>query len=518
MYRLVRFVLAAVSVMVLTAPAGAAPPNPQLGTPVVVEGGNVAPCYTGCGGVFGVPSSNLSYEQTVVEMVNAERAAQVPPLPPLKRTSALDDAARYHSTDIAVDDYFTHDSQDRVDGTLQVVCSFSQRISTYYTSWNTLSENIAAGYSTPAAVMAAWMGSEGHRNNILRAASCEIGVGYYEGGGHYYRYWVQDFGCRYGVYPIVINREAAATDDYHVNLYIYGSGTWPEMRLRNNSDTWGEWRPFQSELAWELPKSPGEHTVWVELRNGSSTTSSSDSIYSTWATTLNITPTNVAFVYDAVTGSLTPPAQVVNLTNSTSADTISWSLATEGGWFTATPAGGTTPGTFTIAPTTFMTHPSAMYTGAVTVTATAPPETVNAVQRIDVTLDVQAPALGGLPDAITFTYSIPLEQLIPSTWTLTPRNVGSDHTLHWTVTGNAPWMQIVPQNGTTSPNGGAPQSFTVTPVGFSTSSAFLYTGMLTVTVDNPSGVAGSPHPVHVALKVVNEAFSHVYLPLVSRNF
>ena len=521
MYRPVRFILAVVGVMMLTAPTVAAPPAPQLGTPVMVEGGNVAPCYAGCGGVFGVPSSNLDLEQIMVELVNAARAEQSPPLPPLKRVSPLDDAARYHSTDMAVDDYMDHDSYDRVGGALQLVCSFSQRVSTYYTSWAIISENIAAGYTTPAAVMDALMNSPGHRANILREASWEIGVGYYEGSGYYNRYWTQDFGRRYGVYPIVINREDATTDDYHVNLYIYGSGTWPEMRLRNNDAAWGNWRPFQSELPWELPMVAGEHTVWVELRNGSQTTTNSDSIYLNWTqpvATLSTVPATVAFEYDAVSGSLIPPMHVVTLTNSTTADAITWNLTTEGDWFSATPAGGTTPGAFIIAPTTFMTQTSATYTGAVTVTATDPPDTANAVQRIDVTLDAHVPALGNLPDAITFTYSIPSEQLVPSSVTLTPRNVGSDHPLAWSVTGDAPWMQIAPLSGTTSPNGGPPQSFTVTPVDFETLYIFLYTGTLTVTVDDPAGIAGSPHPVRLALEVVDEEFNQIYLPLVCRNF
>jgi hypothetical protein len=202
----------------------------------------------------------------------------------------------------------------------------------------------------------------------------------------------------------------------------------------------------------------------------------------------------------------------VTLTNSTTTDVITWSLATEGDWFDVTPAGGTTPGTFAIAPTAFMTQPSATYTGVVTVTATDPPDTANAVHRIDVTLDVHAPELGGLPEAITFTYSIPSEQLLPPSWTLTPRNVGSDHLLQWSVTSDAPWMQIVPLSGIT------PESFTVTPIDFETLSVFLYTGTLTVTVDDPAGVAGSPHQVRLALEVVDEEFSHVYLPLVCRNF
>ena len=119
MYRSVRYILAVVSVMLLTAPTVAAPPVPQLGTAVVVEGSDVVPQFTGCGGVYGVPSSNPGYEQTVVEMVNAARAAQNPPLPPLKRAATLTDAARYHATDLAVDNYFSHDSQDRVGGVLQ---------------------------------------------------------------------------------------------------------------------------------------------------------------------------------------------------------------------------------------------------------------------------------------------------------------------------------------------------------------------------------------------------------------
>ncbi|MFN2285380.1 MAG: CAP domain-containing protein [Anaerolineae bacterium] len=515
MRRSVRFILVVMSVMLSIAPAVAAPPVPQLGTPVMVEEESFVPCYSGCGGVYGVPSSNPNYEQTLVEMVNAARAAQDPPVPPLKRVSLLDDSARYHATDMAVDDYFTHNSQDRVGGTLQVVCSFDQRISTYYTSWRILSENIAALSSTPQEVMNIWMNSSGHRENILRTASCEIGVGYYEGAGQYSRYWVQDFGCRNGVYPIIINNEDATTDDYHVNLYIYGSGTWPEMRLRNNDEAWGDWQPFQSRLPWELPQVTGEHTVSVEMRNGSQTATSSDSIYLTWTPplpTLDVVPTNIDFVYDAVTGSLTPPMHAVTLTNSTTTDVITWSLATEGDWFDVTPAGGTTPGTFAIAPTAFMTQPSATYTGVVTVTATDPPDTANAVHRIDVTLDVHAPELGGLPEAITFTYSIPSEQLLPPSWTLTPRNVGSDHLLQWSVTSDAPWIQIVPLSGIT------PESFTVTPIDFETLSVFLYTGTLTVTVDDPAGVAGSPHQVRLALEVVDEEFSHVYLPLVCRNF
>ena len=54
-------------------------------------------------------------------------------------------------------------------------------------------ENLAYGGSSagPGAIMNLWMGSEGHRENILQGRFTQIGVGYYESGG--YGYWCQLF-------------------------------------------------------------------------------------------------------------------------------------------------------------------------------------------------------------------------------------------------------------------------------------------------------------------------------------
>lgn len=59
-------------------------------------------------------------------------------------------------------------------------------------SYTTVAENIAAGYTSPSAVMDGWMNSEGHRANILNANMTQIGVGCYESNG--VLYWVQLFG------------------------------------------------------------------------------------------------------------------------------------------------------------------------------------------------------------------------------------------------------------------------------------------------------------------------------------
>lgn len=56
---------------------------------------------------------------------------------------------------------------------------------------------IAAGYTTPAAVVNGWMMSPGHCMNIMSGNFKEIGVGYaYNSMSSYKHYWTQDFGRR----------------------------------------------------------------------------------------------------------------------------------------------------------------------------------------------------------------------------------------------------------------------------------------------------------------------------------
>ncbi|MEN6301030.1 MAG: CAP domain-containing protein, partial [Anaerolineaceae bacterium] len=100
---------------------------------------------------------NATYEQEVLDLVNSERASRG--IPPLKRVTALDYAARYHSADLGQDNYFSHDSYDRENGSLVFECGTWDRISSFYPSAS--GENIAGGYSSPKSVMNAWMNSEG---------------------------------------------------------------------------------------------------------------------------------------------------------------------------------------------------------------------------------------------------------------------------------------------------------------------------------------------------------------------
>ncbi|MEO3749818.1 CAP domain-containing protein [Streptomyces sp. B6B3] len=118
----------------------------------------------------------------VVTLVNEERAEAG--CEPLTADTALTGLAADHSRDMAERGYFSHDDPDG------------------RTPWdraeeagvdNLGGENIAMGQADAAAVMEAWMNSEGHRANILNCDFRTIGVGVYTGedGGPW---WTQDFG------------------------------------------------------------------------------------------------------------------------------------------------------------------------------------------------------------------------------------------------------------------------------------------------------------------------------------
>lgn len=121
----------------------------------------------------------LAYEQEVVRLVNAERASYG--LPALSIRADLCQYARVKSQDMHDSGYFSHTSPN-YGSPFDMMKSFG-------ITYSHAGENIAMGYSTPEAVVSAWMNSEGHRANILSASYTELGVGYVADGG----YWTQWF-------------------------------------------------------------------------------------------------------------------------------------------------------------------------------------------------------------------------------------------------------------------------------------------------------------------------------------
>jgi uncharacterized protein YkwD len=135
------------------------------------------------------PQPNTTFEQEVIRLTNVERAAHG--CPPLVAEVHLMNAAEGHSTDMAVNDFFSHTGSNGSNpGQRMLAAGYPG-----FTQW---AENIAAGYTTPAIVMNAWMNSAGHRANILNCTLEEIGVGYVyrnpdPGNVTYRHYWTQVF-------------------------------------------------------------------------------------------------------------------------------------------------------------------------------------------------------------------------------------------------------------------------------------------------------------------------------------
>lgn len=123
----------------------------------------------------------------VLELTNIER--QKVGAPPLVASSELTSAAQAYSVVLASSGCFAH--------TCGPVPDMADRLGQAgYQGWTAIAENIAAGYPTPEDVVAGWMASPGHRENLLSPRYTEIGIGLANGGGRYGTFWTQNFGTR----------------------------------------------------------------------------------------------------------------------------------------------------------------------------------------------------------------------------------------------------------------------------------------------------------------------------------
>lgn len=126
-------------------------------------------------------SKVVAAEHAVWKRTNKRRAAHG--CHALRLDSRLTKAARGHSRDMGVHDYFAHDSRNGDSPWDRIKAQGYDHPS---------AENIAKGYATPKAVLSGWMHSSGHRANILNCDYQAIGVGVWYGPGG--PIWTQDFG------------------------------------------------------------------------------------------------------------------------------------------------------------------------------------------------------------------------------------------------------------------------------------------------------------------------------------
>jgi len=113
----------------------------------------------------------------------------MPPVPPLVWNDNLAKAAKNHADDMFAHDYFAHNSKFGITPMDRAVAAgYGNKGYKRYI----LGENIAKGNFTIAQVMAGWIKSPEHCQNLMMAEFKEVGV------AQVYSLWVQDFGGRTG--------------------------------------------------------------------------------------------------------------------------------------------------------------------------------------------------------------------------------------------------------------------------------------------------------------------------------
>lgn len=127
-----------------------------------------------------VDTENWKYE--VLSLVNEIRRRYG--LKELVWDDALARVGREHCMDMAARGYFDHNTPEGL--------TPFDRMKNAGISFFAAAENIAAGQTDPADAVDSWMGSEGHRENILNPLFGKMGAGIYQGGDYGF-YWSQEF-------------------------------------------------------------------------------------------------------------------------------------------------------------------------------------------------------------------------------------------------------------------------------------------------------------------------------------
>ncbi len=123
----------------------------------------------------GVPGDAGNVSARVLSLVNEARsrprrcgAQSFPAARPLRLNPQLERAALLHSQEMAGHSAMKHEGRDG--------SSPSERVTRTGYRWSTVGENVAAGQRTADEVVAGWLASAGHCENIMNGQFTELGI------------------------------------------------------------------------------------------------------------------------------------------------------------------------------------------------------------------------------------------------------------------------------------------------------------------------------------------------------
>ena len=226
-------------------------------------------------------------ENQTVYLTNLERRARG--LPPLRWNRELTLSARWHSYDFV--EYLMNWSSNPCGHGDSEGGNFGSRAADYGYMDFANAENVYCGYPyySPEQAVSGWIGSDGHRNNILNPDSTEIGLGIYKRASNNWTMYTQVFGVASSPH-IVIENEKPFTTTPTVSIYQgsnSGTGEMTQMgqadklMISNNACFDGAiWQPYKAEQSWTLASGSGWRQVYSRVMDRLGRTAlSNDTIY-----------------------------------------------------------------------------------------------------------------------------------------------------------------------------------------------------------------------------------------------
>lgn len=171
----------------------------------------IAALLSACGGASSDAGNNVSavasdgdiscglpnFQAEMTARVNAARAAGAvcggvafPPVGGLRWNTALQNAATAHSTDMATNNFFAH--QSATNGS-----TLRDRIPAAGYNYSAVGENLGAGQSSIAQVVTEWLASPSHCATMMKANFVDMGVSCKANANTTYGiYWTMELGAR----------------------------------------------------------------------------------------------------------------------------------------------------------------------------------------------------------------------------------------------------------------------------------------------------------------------------------
>ncbi|PIU50082.1 MAG: hypothetical protein COS92_03150 [Desulfobacterales bacterium CG07_land_8_20_14_0_80_52_14] len=238
----------------------------------------------------GFVESSAAFSQEVIHLVNRNRLGAG--LLPFKANTLLNALAQAHSDHMRNTGCFAHQCAGEYSPAERICLSGfgefggTQSLSDSGTESGGggpgpgggscfIGEAIAAGYSSPASLVAGWMASPSHYAILMHPKLREIGVGFSAGGSHK-TYWTLDAGSQPNVLPVFINFDDSETPVCQVTLSMtneevsgFGGIDYAhEVAISNKADLAGAvWEPYSPQKIWVLMEGPGPKTVYVKYRD-----------------------------------------------------------------------------------------------------------------------------------------------------------------------------------------------------------------------------------------------------------